>query len=287
MKQKNVGIILIICAGFFFSLMTFFVKLSGDLPTIQKAFFRNAVALLVAFVMLLKNGEGFNINKNCKIPMFMRCACGTAGLICNFYAIDHMNIADANMLNKLSPFFAIIMSLVVLNEKVKVIEWGSVIIAFSGALLIIKPSFNFSFLYAMIGVLGGLGAGVAYTYVRKMGILGQKGTVIVFCFAAFSCITIFPFLVFQYKPMTLLQLGYLMLAGISATGGQFCITAAYTKAPAREISVFDYTQVLFAALLGFFFLYEVPDIFSIMGYFVIIGTAVFKWKYNRIKEEKE
>lgn len=287
MKQKNVGIILIICAGFFFSLMTFFVKLSGDLPTMQKAFYRNAVALVVAFVMLLKNGEEFHINKNCKFPMFMRCACGTAGLICNFYAIDHMNIADANMLNKLSPFFAIIMSLVVLNEKVKVIEWGSVIIAFSGALLIIKPSFNFSFLYAMIGVLGGLGAGVAYTYVRKMGILGQKGTVIVFCFAAFSCITIFPFLVFQYKPMTLLQLGYLMLAGISATGGQFCITAAYTKAPAREISVFDYTQVLFAALLGFFFLYEVPDIFSIMGYFVIIGTAVFKWKYNRIKEEKE
>lgn len=287
MKQKNVGIILIICAGFFFSLMTFFVKLSGDLPTMQKAFFRNAVALLVAFVMLLKNGEGFNINKNCKIPMFMRCACGTAGLICNFYAIDHMNIADANMLNKLSPFFAIIMSLVVLHEKVKVIEWGSVIIAFCGALLIIKPSFNFSFLYAMIGVLGGLGAGIAYTYVRKMGILGQKGTVIVFCFAAFSCITIFPFLVYQYKPMTLLQIGYLMLAGISATGGQFCITAAYTKAPAKEISVFDYTQVLFAALLGFFFLYEVPDIFSIMGYFVIIGTAVFKWKYNRIKEEKE
>ena len=287
MKQKNVGIILIICAGFFFSLMTFFVKLSGDLPTIQKAFFRNAVALLVAFVMLLKNGEGFNINKNCKIPMFMRCACGTAGLICNFYAIDHMNIADANMLNKLSPFFAIIMSIVVLHEKVKAIEWGSVIIAFSGALLIIKPSFNFSFLYAMIGVLGGLGAGIAYTYVRKMGILGQKGTVIVFCFAAFSCITIFPFLVYQYKPMTLLQFGFLMLAGISATGGQFCITAAYTKAPAREISVFDYTQVLFAALLGFFILYEVPDILSIMGYFVIIGTAVFKWKYNRIKEEKE
>ena len=87
--------------------------------------------------------------------------------------------------------------------------------------------------------------------------------------------------------MTLLQFGFLMLAGISATGGQFCITAAYTKAPAREISVFDYTQVLFAALLGFFFLNEVPDIFSIMGYFVIIGTAVFKWKYNRIKEEKE
>ena len=287
MKQKNVGIILIICAGFFFSLMTFFVKLSGDLPTMQKAFFRNAVALLVAFVVLLKNGEEFHININCKFPMFMRCACGTAGLICNFYAIDHMNIADANMLNKLSPFFAIIMSLVVLHEKVKVIEWGSVIIAFSGALLIIKPSFNFSFLYAMIGVLGGLGAGIAYTYVRKMGILGQKGTVIVFCFAAFSCITIFPFLVYQYKPMTLLQFGFLMLAGISATGGQFCITAAYTKAPAREISVFDYTQVLFAALLGFFFLNEVPDIFSIMGYFVIIGTAVFKWKYNRIKEEKE
>lgn len=286
-RQRNMEIILIICAGFFFSLMTFFVKLSGDLPTMQKAFFRNAVAVVVASLMLFKSKEPFLIKKGCRFSMFMRCACGTAGLICNFYAIDRIHIADANMLNKLSPFFAIIFSGFILHEKANKIEWGAVVLAFLGALFIMKPSFNISFFYAMMGVLGGLGAGVAYTFVRDMGKKGQSGTVIVICFALFSCITILPFLIVQYKPMTWIQFSYLMLAGIAATGGQFCITAAYTKAPAREISVFDYTQVIFAALLGMIFLSEVPDGFSILGYFIIIGTTVAKWEYNRRTDKKK
>ena len=80
--------------------------------------------------------------------------------------------------------------------------------------------------------------------------------------------------------MTSWQLIFLLLAGISAAGGQFCITKAYTKAPAKEISVFDYTQVIFAALLGLVFLGQLPDILSIIGYAVIIGSAVFKWAYT-------
>ena len=68
----------------------------------------------------------------------------------------------------------------------------------------------------------------------------------------------------------------LLLAGVSATGGQFFITAAYRFAPAKEIAVFDYSQVLFAALLGFFFLHELPDVWSFAGYFIIIGAAAGK-----------
>ena len=67
------------------------------------------------------------------------------------------------------------------------------------------------------------------------------------------------------------------IGGIAAAGGQLTVTAAYTHAPAREISVFDYAQVLFAALWGFLFFGEVSDIYSIIGYVLIIGTAVAKW----------
>ena len=77
------------------------------------------------------------------------------------------------------------------------------------------------------------------------------------------------------------QLLCLLLAGVSATGGQIFITKAYTKAPAKEISVFDYTQVLFAALLGFAFFGQIPDWMSLVGYLVIIGSAIFKWNYLR------
>ena len=151
--------------------------------------------------------------------------------------------------------------------------------AFLGAVFVVKPSFEMEFVYAMIGVAGGLGAGVAYTFVRKLGKQGERGPVIVMCFSVFSCLVTLPFFILQFQPMSFKQLLCLLLAGISATGGQLSITAAYTKAPAKEISVFDYSQVIFAALLGFLFLEQIPDQMSIIGYVLIIGSAVFKWIY--------
>lgn len=281
MNNRRQGILYIIMAGFFFALMTFFVRLSGDLPTMEKAFFRNAVAAIIAFGTLVKSKEKFAFKKENIPDLFMRSLCGTLGLICNFYAIDKLNIADANILNKLSPFFAILMSYFILKEKANKIEWLSVIVAFIGALFVVKPSFNMQFVYAMIGVCGGLGAGIAYTFVRKLGKKGERGPVIVLCFSVFSCVVTMPFLMFQFQPMSLSQFVFLVLAGVSAAGGQFSITKAYTKAPARDISVFDYTQVLFAALLGFLFLDQIPDMLSLIGYVIIIGSAVFKWAYIR------
>ena len=283
-NRKQQGILFIIMAGFFFALMSLFVRLAGDLPTMQKAFFRNAVAAVAAVIMLAKSEQGFRIQKTSWTALFMRCLFGTTGLICNFYAIDKLNIADANILNKLSPFFAIIFSYFVLKEKASKVEWGCVIVAFTGAVFVIKPSFQMEFIYALIGMIGGLGAGIAYTFVRKLGMQKERGPVIVMCFSVFSCVVTFPFLITQYEPMSQKQMLLLLLAGVSATGGQFCITTAYTKAPAKEISVFDYTQVLFAAMFGFLLFDELPDWISVAGYVMIIGSAIFKWAQGNKKE---
>lgn len=102
---------------------------------------------------------------------------------------------------------------------------------------------------------------------------------IVMFFSVFSCALTLPFMLLNYEPMTIKQLICLLMAGTAATGGQLCITKAYTKAPAKEISVFDYTQVLFAAMLGFLFFDQIPDLLSVIGYIIIIGSAVYKWFY--------
>ena len=281
MKEKQQGILFIILAGFFFASMSFFVRLSGDLPTMEKAFFRNAVAVLVAAFMLARTKEGFHVQKGSWPDLLMRSFCGTVGLICNFYAVDHMNIADANILNKLSPFFAILMSYFILKEKANKVEWACVVVAFIGAVFVVKPAFNMQFVNAMIGVIGGLGAGIAYTFVRKLGKKGERGPIIVMVFSTFSCLCTLPFLIVEFQPMKAVQLLCLLMAGVSAAGGQIFITKAYTKAPAKEISVFDYTQVLFAALLGFVFFGQIPDWMSLVGYLIIIGSAIFKWNYLR------
>lgn len=281
MKEKQQGILFIILAGFFFASMSFFVRLSGDLPTMEKAFFRNAVAVLVAAFMLARTKEGFHVQKGSWPDLLMRSFCGTVGLICNFYAVDHMNIADANILNKLSPFFAILISYFILKEKANKVEWACVVAAFIGAVFVVKPAFNMQFVNAMIGVIGGLGAGIAYTFVRKLGKKGERGPIIVMVFSTFSCLCTLPFLTVEFQPMKAVQLLCLLMAGVSAAGGQIFITKAYTKAPAKEISVFDYTQVLFAALLGFVFFGQIPDWMSLVGYLIIIGSAIFKWNYLR------
>ena len=271
------GILCILLAGIGFSFMTFFVRISGDLPTMQKAFFRNAVAAVIALFPLLKSEEKIRIKKGCAPDIFFRCLFGTSGMICNFYAIDRLDIADANMLNKLSPFFAVLLSIPLLKEIPNRVDWISVLLAFIGALFIIRPSTDITLIPGLLGLYGGFGAGVAYVFVRRLGKKGERTPVIVLCFSLFSCLVTAPFLIFDYHYMSPTQLICLLMAGVSAALGQFSITTAYKFAPAKELSVFDYVQVIFAAMWGMIFLGEVPVPLSVIGYVIIIGTAVFRW----------
>ena len=92
--------------------------------------------------------------------LLLRCAFGTLGILCNFYAIDHLLVADASILNKLSPFFAIIFSFLILKEKITPVQGTCVLLAFIGCLFVVKPGFqNAALIPALIGVCGGLGRG--------------------------------------------------------------------------------------------------------------------------------
>lgn len=295
LNSRTKGILCILSAAFCFALMNLFIRLSGDIPTMQKCFFRNAIAAVIAVFAIVKTPtEGgvkgklllFKPKSGNLKYLFLRALYGTVGLICNFYAVDHMNISDASMLNKLSPFFAIIFSCFILHEYADKVEWALVFLAFGGALLVVKPGFSSEAFPAMLGVIGGLGAGAAYTFVRKLGQRGENNSLIVLFFSAFSCLATVPFLIADFAPMSGKQLMFLILTGAAAAGGQFSITAAYTHAPAKEISVFDYSQVIFAALLGAVFLGQLPDMLSIAGYGVIITAAVIKWKYGLDKSKK-
>lgn len=288
-KKENhtIGILYILLAAIFFSLMTFFIKLSGDLPVFQKAFFRNAIAAIIATFLLARSKDKFVIKKGSLKYLFARASFGLTGIVTNFWAVDHLVLSDSNILNKLSPFFAIIISVFLLKEVPTKFEWGCVIAAFTGALFVVKPTAGLASFPALIGMFSGFCAGTAYVFVRKLGLHGERGQVTVFFFSVFSTIVLLPLMLITYEPMTLKQFVFLMLCGISAAGGQLSITAAYTHAPAKEISVFDYSQVIFAAILGMFVLGEFPDIWSIIGYAIIIVTAVIKWRVGLIKTNIE
>ena len=279
LTEKNKGIICILLAAFGFSLMSIFIKLSGDLPTMQKAVFRNAVAIVIAGVMLIRNrgSAELRITRDNIGDLLRRSIFGSVGIVCNFYAISHMNMADANLLNKLSPFFAILMSIFVLKERASFKEWLAVFIAFAGALCVIKPGSGLDSVPALVGLTGGICAGIAYTYLRRLGKNGTKGPVIVFFFAVISTLVCLPGCIIQYQHMTVWQTFCLIMVGVCASASQFAITAAYTHAPAKEISIFDYTQIIFAAMWGFLIFGEVPDVLSLVGYVVIFGASLVKF----------
>ena len=236
LDEKYKGIIYIILSSFCFAIMNTMVRLAGELPSIQKSFFRNLVAFFFALILLWKNQIGFSIKKGNIKYFILRSLFGTIGILCNFYAIDHLVLADASMLNKMSPFFVLLFSWLILGEKLSWKQAIIVIIAFLGSLFIIKPTFsNLDVIPALIGLCGGMGAGIAYTMVRILGQRGEKGPFIVFFFSGFSCLITLPYLIFSFAPMTGKQILILLGAGLAAAFGQFSITAAYFHAPAKEI----------------------------------------------------
>lgn len=287
-SNKSKGIICILLSALCFSGMSCFINLSGDIPTPQKVFFRNLVAFFFALFIMIRKHDSFKPTKGCLPYHFLRSTAGLIGVFGNFYATTKMaSTADAAILNKMSPFFTLIFSAIFLKEKVKPKQMIAIFIAFVGALFVIKPTMsNVELLPSLCGFIGGVCAGGAYTCVRYMGNKGENGRFTVLFFSAFSIITTAPYLIFDYHPMSTKQLLFLVLVGICAAGGQFAITAAYTFAPSREISVYDYSNVIFTAIAGYFFLGgQIPDLWSVFGYMIITAMAIWMFLYNK-KEDK-
>lgn len=278
-SKRTRGILLIVLSAFFFAAMNMFVKLAGDLPTFQKVFFRNAIAAVIAVIVLIKNKEPIRPKvKGSTGYLILRTIFGLLGVICNYYALDRLVLSDASILNKMSPFFAVLFSFIFVKERPRLYQWLILAGAMVGAVFVIKPGFeNAAFIPAVIGFLSGVFAGAAYGCVRKLGVMGESGAFIVFFFSSVSTLVVLPVAVIGYRPMTWLQVIYLLSAGGCAAIAQFAITAAYTCAPAREISVYDFSQILFASLMSLVVFSQAPDIYSVIGYLIIILMAVVNY----------
>ncbi len=286
LSNRTKGIIFIIASAFGFAMMSAFVKLAGDLPSFQKTFFRNLVSCIIAAIFIIKNKESFFGKKESHKILILRSIFGTIGIVLNFYAIDKLVLSDANMLNKLSPFFVIIFSALFLKERINIKQSIAIVIAFLGALFIIKPTFNLDIIPSLLGVMGAICAAAAYTCLRVLG-GKEKHYTVVFFFSLFSTVVIFPFMIVVYKSMTMTQFIYLILAGVFASIGQFGVTLAYKYAPSKEISIFDYSNIIFSAIISFIIFGALPDYLSVLGYIIIFSASFYMFLYNKKLDKSE
>ena len=277
------GIFYIIISALGFSLMNLFVIKSGDLPMFQKVLFRNGGAMIVALILFSRSGDSLDTKPSDLGLLVLRALFGSVGVFANFYALDHLMISDASILNKLAPFFTLILSSLVLKEKTDWKQYFFVVLAFIGILFVVKPGMHFSesMTASLVGVAGGLGAGAAYTCVRALGKRGMPSSQIVFGFSLISTLIAIPFVIKDHAPMTMASVIYLILASIGATIGQYGVTLAFKEAPSKEISIFDYFTVVFSALWGVLFLGQIPHWSSIIGYVIIFSSAYLMFLYNK------
>ena len=275
------GALAITASAFGFAVMAAFVRLSDDfgspLSTFQKSFFRNVVAFAIALSVFLRRGPAMpRMRMSAMWLLVLRSVLGTGGIFANFYALSHIPIAEGQTLNKTAPFFTVICAWLFLGEKAKVRQFLSLLIAFAGVVLVAKPGFagEATFPLAM-GLVGGICAGGAYACLRALRRREVDPAFIVMFFSAFSCLASIPFVAVSFTPMTLAQVLILFGAGAGGALGQFGITVAYGFAAPRDIAVYDYSNILFTAALGFALFGQIPDVWSIVG-FVLIIVAAFR-----------
>lgn len=270
--------------------MAMFVRLADvvgePLPAVQKAFFRNVVAFAIALPTFLRAHHAGAVLRHGGMSagdwlvLTLRSAFGTFGVFTNFYAISVIPISDAMALNKTAPFFTIVACWVLMGERMGLRQTLCVVGAFLGAMFVVKPGFpqHGQMLPSLVGLSSGMFAGIAYALLHRLGRRGVHGSFVVLFFSAFSCVACLPFLAFGCRAMNAAQVVSLCAAGTGAALGQFGITWAYRFAEPRQIAVYDYSGLIFAAGLGFLAFGQVPDVWSCLGFVVIVAMAFYLYK---------
>ena len=287
MKNKSFPpSLFMIISAFCFALMSASVKQAANIPFIQKVFFRNLVmaAIIVPVVLaririgaswqLLTGGAGN------RLRLVLRSLLGCLGVVLYFLSIERLQLGDSSLLNKLSAFFVIILSAIFLKEKILAHHIPVIIAAFSGAVLIIKPGFNMDIFPAVCGFLAAFCGAAAYTIVASLKGKEDSLTIISWFSVISVALSLIPMIIMWETP-NLTELVSLIFTGIFAAGGQFFLTLAYTRGPAGEVSIYNYTQVVFSMIIGFLLWGEIPDLMSAGGAVLIIGSVVFLYFMRR------
>lgn len=264
-----------------FAIMGVFVKLVPSIPATQKAVFRTITVSIIAFSILKRNYKTFPKINNLKWLIF-RSVFGTAGIVFNYYALEHLLLADAAIVFRLSTILVLILSFLFLKERLTKHHIIPIITGFLGLLFVIRPSFQSNLFDYSIALLGVLCASLAYMSLRILG-KSENSHMVVFFFSAFSSIALLPFFIFDFHPMSIQDIIFLTLAGVFASIGQYGITFAYKYAPAKEVSIYNYAGVIFSGILEFIIFSRTPDIYSIIGYFIIFMSSYVIYKMT-IKE---
>jgi drug/metabolite transporter (DMT)-like permease len=276
MTDRTRAVVWMVVSAAAFAAMGAFVKAAEAVPLTEKVIVRNLLTLVIAAALAVRHKRALLGRADNQPLLLARSLLGLGGVVCYFYAIDKLLLADATMLTRLSPFFVAVFALAFLGERPTRWVVAGMVAAFVGGLLIIKPRFDLSVLPAVVGFGSSIFAGGAYTALRSLRSREAPETIIVH-FSLVTVVGLLPFAIPDLRTPRGDEIWWLLGIGLAAALGQFGLTIAYRHAPAAEVSIYGYSMILFAALFGFAFWAEVPDLLSVAGGLLIIagGAAAY------------
>jgi drug/metabolite transporter (DMT)-like permease len=251
----------------------------GTIPLMEQIFARNIISLIICFIIIRRNGESLFGAKEHQPLLFMRSIFGFLGFIGLFYSSAHAHQGDVSTLMKLSPFLITLWAAIFLKEKISKIQVPALIIAFSGAAFVANPAFNSNMFPLFMAFMCAVFSSVSYTllaYFKNK----VNGMTIIMHFSTFCTLVTIPFMMHNFVMPDMKEFILLLLIGILGGLGQITLTYSYRMASASEVSIYNYSGIVFSIILGFIFLSEVPDWSSLVGCGLVITAAIITYLFS-------
>jgi len=275
------AILMLLGAAGTFTLAAAAVKaLAGAIPIAQVILFRNLFALPLLFLLLTQVGGLRSLKP--RVPWRFhaeRVFWGMGGMVGAFYGYTHLPLATATALGFAMPLFLTALSVVVLKERVGWRRWSAVAVGFGGVLIIVRPFGGESLDPLAVGLVlyGALAWALAMMAIRRMGEAGENGVSIVIWFAigsaTASAFVALPLWVWPDPRQWLL----LIAIGAVSALAQLLMTEAYRRAETTLLAPFEYSGLLWTALLGIAIWAEWPDLWDLVGFAVLVAAGLFIW----------
>jgi drug/metabolite transporter (DMT)-like permease len=244
---------------------------SATLPNSMVVFFRNAVSLVALLPLALRHGPRALATRHLGEHL-VRGVGGLLAMYCFFYAIAHLRLADAVLLNYSLPLLIPFVERAWLGEPVPHRLWRPLSVGFLGIVLILRPGSEVFHPAALVALLAaGFGA-VAQVGVRRLT-HSEPITRIVFYFALIATsLSALP-LAHTWTAPGAPAWAALLTSGVLATGGQLALTRAYSHAPASRVGPFLYSGVVFSGALDWLIWGRLPDALFLMGASLVVAAG--------------
>jgi drug/metabolite transporter (DMT)-like permease len=267
------GILYAIISCFIFSVMNAFVKAAAaSIPSNEIVFFRSIIGTVMILFFMIKDKVPFS---KAGIPMLsLRGCCGALYMVFYFYTIANIPLLDAIVLINTSPLFTILLSRLFLKEKNPPSVYVIMPVVLVGVMCIIKP-FGYSTFsaVALLGLLAALFSSAAGICIRY---LGQRyhAYEIIFYFMVTATLVSIPLMGNKFVVPNPKEWFYLICIGVVSLLAQVFLTKAFTHENAVVVEIVRYIGIAFNAFWGLVFWMEIPDVFSVLGTFVIVGGCI-------------